>query len=303
MKKVAIILCTKNGEEFLEEQLKSLDSQTHNKIDLYIGDDASEDKTIEIIKRWKFNSLKLVELSNNNYNSFQENFISTLSKIKSVYDLYFFCDQDDIWDHKKVTEYIKIYEKNKNQDYLLICSRTFLINSKGMLIGKSPLFARNPCIQNALVQSIAGGNTMAFNHKTKELMSKIKNLKNIVSHDWVIYILVTIFNGKVIYLKHPLTYYRDHHKNVIGSNVSSISRLQRLFMLLRGDFVSWTNKNLSVIDELSLNNDQKKNIDCLIAAKSNRFSDRIRSLSDKKLFRQNMLSNFLLKIAILLRKI
>ena len=264
MTKIAIILCTKNGEEFLEEQLKSLDNQTHNKIDLYIGDDASKDKTIEIIKSWKFNSLKLVELSNNNYNSFQENFISTLNKIKSNYDLYFFCDQDDIWDHKKVSEYIKIYEKNQNQDYLLICSRTNLINSKGKLIGMSPLFNRNPCIQNALVQSIAGGNTMAINHKVKQLISKIKNLNNVVSHDWIIYILVTIFNGKVIYLKHPLTYYRDHHKNVIGSNISSISKLKRLFMLLRGDFVSWTNKNLYVISELYLNNEQKEHklLDC-----------------------------------------
>lgn len=48
----AIILCTKNGENFLTEQLKSLEEQCQN-FDLYINDDGSSDKTEEIIKNFQ----------------------------------------------------------------------------------------------------------------------------------------------------------------------------------------------------------------------------------------------------------
>ena len=41
----AIILCTKNGDKFLQEQLDSLDAQTHH-FDLYINDDGSNDDAI-----------------------------------------------------------------------------------------------------------------------------------------------------------------------------------------------------------------------------------------------------------------
>ena len=48
----AIILCTKNGEKFLQEQLDSLEAQTHH-FDLYINDDGSNDQTYKIIKNFQ----------------------------------------------------------------------------------------------------------------------------------------------------------------------------------------------------------------------------------------------------------
>ena len=48
----AIILCTKNGEKFLQEQLDSLEAQTHG-FDLYINDDGSNDQTYKIIKNFQ----------------------------------------------------------------------------------------------------------------------------------------------------------------------------------------------------------------------------------------------------------
>lgn len=47
MNKVNIILCTYNGEKYIEKQLDSILNQTYQNIDIYIHDDGSKDCTLE----------------------------------------------------------------------------------------------------------------------------------------------------------------------------------------------------------------------------------------------------------------
>ena len=50
-------MCTFNGEDFLEEQLDSIEGQDYKNWTLYVSDDGSKDKTLLILKdyqgRWK----------------------------------------------------------------------------------------------------------------------------------------------------------------------------------------------------------------------------------------------------------
>ena len=50
---LAIILCTKNGEEFLNHQLESIEKQDFRNFDLFISDDSSSDNTNKIISSFK----------------------------------------------------------------------------------------------------------------------------------------------------------------------------------------------------------------------------------------------------------
>ena len=50
---VAIILCSYNGERYIESQIRSILSQNYKQIDLFIFDDCSNDRTIEIISKYK----------------------------------------------------------------------------------------------------------------------------------------------------------------------------------------------------------------------------------------------------------
>jgi hypothetical protein len=56
------------------------------------------------------------------------------------------------------------------------------------------LFVFPPSFRNALVQSIAGGNTMVFNVALKRLIENAGPL-DVPSHDWWVYILVTGSGG------------------------------------------------------------------------------------------------------------
>ena len=49
---VAIILCSFNGENYLKKQLKSIIDQSYPFIDIFISDDGSTDRTLEIIDKF-----------------------------------------------------------------------------------------------------------------------------------------------------------------------------------------------------------------------------------------------------------
>ena len=215
--------------------------------------------------------------------------------------MYFFCDQDDIWHKEKIRKYLELYSPSNKP--ALICSRTRLIDEQSEAYGFSPLFKKKLCLANALVQSIAGGNTMGFNAATKSLLDRIENLEDVVSHDWITYILVSAFEGKIIYLKEPFTYYRSHENNHIGPNVSFKSRLIRLKLLFENQFYMWTNRNLKVLDNFKLiSSDSLKTINFLKKAKDKNIIERLKVISSNYLFRQTFMSNFTLKLAILLKK-
>src|SRR5690606_36468867 len=101
-------------------------------------------------------------------------------------DFYAYADQDDIWMPDKLSRALVFLERNLDQA-AMYCSRTELVTSCGKSVGKmSPLFPKLPTFVNALVQSLAGGNTMVINHRACELLRKAGEV-HVVSHDWWTY--------------------------------------------------------------------------------------------------------------------
>ena len=74
-------------------------------------------------------------------------------------------------------------------------ARTLLIDPEGAYLGRSPLFCRPPTFRNALVQNIAGGNTMVFNEAARRLLMAAGSAVQVPSHDWWLYLLTTAGGG------------------------------------------------------------------------------------------------------------
>ena len=49
---IAVLLCTKNGKQFLYDQLISIKKQNIPKIDLYVSDNKSTDGSLELVKKF-----------------------------------------------------------------------------------------------------------------------------------------------------------------------------------------------------------------------------------------------------------
>ncbi len=103
---------------------------------------------------------------------FAENFRSLLTSSDVAADYFAFADQDDVWDKDKLSRAIGPVRETATETPALYCSRTRLVDESGQPIGFSPLFTRRPGFRNALVQSIAGGNTMVMNRAALSILAQ-----------------------------------------------------------------------------------------------------------------------------------
>ena len=306
-KKIAVVLATRDGELFLEEQLESIKNQTYQNFDLYISDDSSIDRTKAIIKKFIDDNPSInIIFYEKIYRSFQRNFLETLANITDDYAYYCFCDQDDIWEETKLEHARSLLNNVTENMPNLFCSSTKVINHENQEISASKQFYKRPSLQNALVQSIAGGNTMVFNLHTKLLLNRICNYENIVSHDWITYLLVACYEGRIIYSPHPLIKYRVHKKNTIGPNTSIIQRLERFNALLKGKFSSWTDKNLDILLSPKFEDMPERSIRIIMKFKEikhEKLMTRFYSFMNLRLYRQTIFSSIAIFIFAMLKKL
>ncbi|WP_410209799.1 glycosyltransferase family 2 protein [Aquirhabdus sp.] len=307
---VAILMCTYNGEQYLDEQLLSFETQSYPNWKLYVSDDGSKDGTIALLKdyqskwqaKWGENRLVII---NGPRLGFSFNFLSLTCNPDIVADYYAWSDQDDIWLVDKITRAISQLQSKDQQRTQLYCTRTQLIDNQKTDIGLSPLFEKLPSFHNALVQSIAGGNTMVFNQTLKnDLMIAGPEVK-VVTHDWWLYIVATGCGGEVIYDPQPSLLYRQHDNNLIGSNNSLSARLKRIRMLFEGHFQEWNDQNTAALQRLKdhLTTESATVLSQFQHARHAWFLLRLYLLSRVGLYRQTTLGNLGLIVAAIFKRI
>jgi glycosyltransferase involved in cell wall biosynthesis len=302
---VAILLCTKNGSAFLDEQLRSLSAQTHKNWTLYASDDASTDGTKEILKQFAATAGSPVILREGPQKGFCHNFLRLLTDPSIRADLFAFCDQDDIWYPEKLERAIKSLSKFPDDLPVLYSSRVELIDAAGTHRGYSLLFRRKPSFKNALVQSIAGGNTLVFNKAAKQLAERAGVLE-VVAHDWWLYLLVSSAGGIVHYDAQPSLKYRQHQQNAIGSNTGWGSRIHRLRMLLSNRFRDWNTLNVTALEACAhlMSADHRTTFLLFNQARSASSGlSRMHALRRAGLYRQTILGNLALVAAAFFGKI
>ena len=248
---VCICLATFNGAKFLEKQLASLVDQTHQDWSLWISDDGSNDGTIDLITAFiEAHPQKTIHLIDGPKEGYARNFLSIVCHPKADGDYYAFADQDDIWLRDKLEASIACLKSDKAEGPKLYGSRTTIIDSEDHVTGRSPLFAKPPGFRNALVQSIAGGNTMLMNRHARNIVQKVGTDLHIVSHDWWFYLLISGCGGKVIYDPEPRVLYRNHADNLIGSNQGLRASYVRLIAVLNNRFSDWNDENTKEIQRI-----------------------------------------------------
>lgn len=300
---VAILLATRNGAAFLDEQLQSLAQQTHTAIDVWASDDGSSDTTRDILTAWQERwSRGSFRISNGPQKGFAENFRALICNREIQADFFAFCDQDDIWHSRKLELAIEWMAAEDAGLPLLFCSRTTTVSGTGVPIGHSPLFRRQPSFRNALVQSIAGGNTMVLNRAARDRLADASDRTGFVSHDWWAYTIVTGAGGVTRYSATPLVQYRQHDANVVGANNTWRARLARLKGLLHGQFARWNETNLEGLGKNRdlLTDEARATLDAFADARRGGLFHAMASLRKSGVYRQAMGGTLLLWAAIAL---
>ncbi|QCR35746.1 glycosyltransferase family 2 protein [Nissabacter sp. SGAir0207] len=251
---VAILMGCYNGAAHLAAQLDSFRAQTYPHWTLWASDDGSSDGTPALIEAFLAQPGVAGRCLAGPQRGFCENFMSLISHpdIKAQY--YAFADQDDIWLDDKLSRAVAWLEQVDPAVPALYCSRTRLTDEAGNLVGFSPDYRKPPGFGNALLQNIASGNTMVFNHKARTLLQKAHGAPLVV-HDWSLYQIVSGCGGVVRFDPTPTVLYRQHGNNQIGNGMSPLRRLRNFMAAHAGRAAGWNDRNyqalMCVADDLT----------------------------------------------------
>ena len=304
--KVAVLMCTMQGQRFLAQQLNSIATQSHPNWEIWASDDGSDDHTHSILEYYQEHwGEDRLSIHAGPAEGSTANFLWLTCRADIDTEFFAYADQDDIWESDKLERAMKWLQTVPRHIPALYGSRTQLVDERNQYMGYSPLFTRSPSFENALVQNVAGGNTMVFNRAARDLLRRAGDQVQVVAHDWWAYMVITGCGGRVHYDAYPTVRYRQHDDNQVGANISWGARLVRLRLLLKGRFRKWTDENIRALQSIRplLADESRAVLDEFERSRNGQLLRRLAGIWNSGVYRQTLLGNLGLIAASLLRKI
>lgn len=230
--KISVALATYNGERFVEEQLRSLLSQTRKIDEVVIIDDMSTDKTSDTVASFiKENRLDWFFFKVESNSGYIKNFYNCLEKCTG--DVIFLCDQDDVWYKDKCERIMSVFESDS--EALAVNTSFDMTDADGKITvpfscgGKRSNHGLIPRridkfktvsveLSEIIEYNISPGCTCAFKREVVE--EYLKSSRCILPHDWELNIIAAK-RGGLRFLNLPLIGYRQHGGNAIGLSVGN----------------------------------------------------------------------------------
>ena len=228
-KKVKVLLSAYNGEKCIEQQIDSILGQNFQNIELYVRDDGSSDKTVQLVE--KYEETGRVHLEKGENVGFIKSFFWLVENSGDA-DYYAFSDQDDVWLPDKINMAIQLLEKEDAEKPVLYFSNYDFYDGELNFIGHQKAGNRCPTFRNALVDCMPLGFNSVFNKETCNQM-RAHIPEHSCGHDWWTY-LVCQGLGKVIYDERVTVKYRRHGNNVSAGGMSffkfQVWRFKKFFL-------------------------------------------------------------------------
>ena len=249
---INILLASYKGQAYLAGQIESIINQKNVDVKIQISDDGSAASCLQVLNNMPlFAQYKnLMSVSDGPQKGVNANFLHLLHQAKvCTDDLYAFSDQDDIWlSDKLLSAKSQIYMSPVSAAVpVLYMGRTMVCNEKLQPLFLSKGISRSMSFKNALLESVAGGNTMMFNSATLVLLQRVNYA---VHHDWLSYMAVMACGGRVIFDDTAYVLYRQHSANVIGASRGTRAKLYRFKKLLSNEFRNWADNNITALSPL-----------------------------------------------------
>lgn len=245
---VAVLMATYNGDKYLSEQIDSIFSQTSGDWTLYIQDDGSNDKTLDIIRKYADGDKVILVDKGLTRQGACMNFMSLLNMVESQY--YMFCDQDDVWLPQKIELSMNRMEEMERLHPgvpILVHTDKKRVDANLNVILESELNRKNESAEkleklmterNSLEQLRLGtfiaGCVMCFNHLVKEISFPFNNSR---MQDSVIAMRVAECGGIISTIFEATMLYRTHGNNTCGVSETSIdSKFRHFAQTIKGNY-------------------------------------------------------------------
>lgn len=238
---IQILLASYKGETYLLEQIESIAAQVDVRVDLLISDDDDVAATSTLIQPYE------AQIVSGPHQGVNANFLHLLHLANPKrYTLFSYADQDDVWLPNKLVNAKRALD-NQPHPLKVYMGRTMVCDEelKPQFLSKGK--PKEASFKNALLESIAGGNTMVFTSSTLALLQKTTHP---VHHDWLTYLATTACGGQIIFDDTYYVLYRQHGQNVIGANNGFLAKLYRLKKLLSNEFYNWATNNIQALSAI-----------------------------------------------------
>ena len=217
---VDILLATYNGEKYIKCQLDSILNQTYTNIRILINDDASTDRTAEILKEYEKKDKRIQVQYNEKNLGYIKNFENLLKRVESKF--FMLSDQDDFWKPEKVEKSLnKIINENADLVFTDLEAVDENLNTITPSVVRFRNLKKNIDKHNdyKLVFLQNSGVTGCTIITRKDLINKYLPIptKEPMVHDWWMALLLGQ-NGKLCFLDEATIKYRQHGNNQIGIN-------------------------------------------------------------------------------------
>ena len=256
MSKIAVLLATYNGDEFLKFQLDSILNQKDVQVDVFISDDKSTDHTLEIIQSYcdQYQNVKLTNHSR--VGGPAKNFYFLLKQTDTKkFDFIALADQDDIWPDYRLARAVEKLQKHTADAY---SSDVIAVDEKEKflkIIKKSQPQKK----WDYIFETPGPGCSFVMTSPFVDFLQFRLNddVLNFPYHDWLIYSLGRHAKFKWTIDDAPNLFYRQHQLNFMGANFGFQSRLKRLNRILFGDYYK------ELITLYNILNPERKNLNFL----------------------------------------
>lgn len=314
--KIAILMATYNGAGCLRAQLDSFATQTVTPALILVSDDGSRDDSRAIVQAFaEANPTLRVELLEGPRKGAAQNFLHLLQSCPAWIDYAALSDQDDVWLEDKLARGLQALqdaeaaEKAPGMDALprprLFCGRSWECDADLGNRRPSRGLRRPASFRHALVQNLAGGNTMMLDRTGLELLQAAsREVRKLVVHDWWIYQLISGVGGEILFDPVPLLLYRQHQGNLIGANRGLVAKRVRLRMLFNGRFRRWNTINIAALRGSAhrLTPENRQVLELFAQERNGSPLQRLSMLRRSGLHRQGLAGQMSLYLAALLRR-
>jgi glycosyltransferase involved in cell wall biosynthesis len=225
--KISVVLCSHNGVDFIDEQLRSILNQEESPVEVIISDDASSDGTQDVIEAF-------IAEARETHPVIEFRFVRNVAPLGVVGnfeaalrlargELIVLSDQDDVWRPAK----LRILSGHfvDNPDLMLVHSDALLVDDSGRSLGKSLFGALR--ISRATLQrehqgagfaelmkrNIVTGATVMLRSPLLERVGEFP--RSWVHDEWLAVVAAVV--GIIDCDERQLIHYRQHSRNQIGA--------------------------------------------------------------------------------------
>lgn len=211
---VSVVIAAYNSESFIKETLDSVLSQTYRNLEILVCDDASSDRTVDIVKSYKEKDERIILIENRENLGISLNMNNGICNAKGKYIAIL--DADDWAYPYRIKEQVKTMEEDKDivlcSGFMHICDEDLNIKT----VRKYPLADKD--IRKAIVRYNPISHPASMWKRSALLKTSLYNERLHINRDYDLLVRISEF-GKYRNIPKPLIKYRVRKDSETGKRI------------------------------------------------------------------------------------